>query len=102
MRADQVYAYCAHVVTLSAVTASLGRIVSHQAHGVGLAERPDLYSLAFFLGYLGVTMFALVRHALRAVATRKAPETFRTSFHALLAWASIAGSVVVVAVALGA
>ena len=102
VRAGRVYAYCAYVVTLSAVTASLGRIVSYQAHGVGFAERPDLYGLALFLGYLGVTTFALVRHALRAVATRKAPETFRTSFHALLAWACIAGSVAVVAVALGA
>ena len=100
--AGRVYAYCAYVVTLSAVTASLGRIVSYQVHGIGFAARPDLYGLALFLGYLGVTTFALVRHALRAVATRKAPETFRTPFHALLAWASVAGSVMIVAVALGA
>ena len=54
MWTSRVCAYCAYVVTLSAVTASVGRIVSYQAHGIGFAERPDLYGLTFFLGYLGV------------------------------------------------
>lgn len=44
VRAGRVYAYSAYVVTLSAVTASAWRIGSYAQQGVGLAERPDLYS----------------------------------------------------------
>ena len=55
-----------------------------------------------FLGYLGLVTFATVRQAMRVVATRRAPETLRTPFHEALGWASIAGSIVVIAVALGA
>ncbi len=101
VRAGRVYTYCAYVVTLSAVTASAGRVVSYQIQGIGLADRPDLYGFALFLGYLGVTTFATVRQALRVVATRRAPEMLRTPVHEALAWASIAGSVAVVAFALG-
>ncbi len=100
VQAGRVFAYCAYVVTLSAITASAGRIVSYQAQGLGVAEHPEPYGFALFLGYLGVATFATVRQALRVVATRRAPETLRTRFHAALAWASIAGSVTVVAFAL--
>ncbi|WP_419165187.1 hypothetical protein [Candidatus Palauibacter sp.] len=101
VRAGRVYTYCAYVVTLSAVTASAGRIVAYLSQGIGVAERPDLYGFPLFLGYLGVTTFAMVRQALRVVATRRAPETLRTPFHEALGWASIAGSVTVIAYALG-
>lgn len=100
VQAGRVYAYCAYVVTLSAVTVSAGRIVSYQVQGIGLAERPDLYGFALFLGYLGVVTFATVRQAMRVVATRRTPEKLRTPFHEGLAWASIAGSVIVIAYAL--
>ena len=101
VQAGRVYACCAYVVTLSAVTASAGRIVSYQVQGIGFAERPDLYGFALFLGYLGVVTFATVRQAMRVVATRRAPETLRTPFHEALGWASVAGSVAVIAFALG-
>ena len=101
VQAGRVYACCAYVVTLSAVTASAGRIVSYQVQGIGFAERPDLYGFALFLGYLGVVTFATVRQAMRVVATRRAPETLRTPFHEALGWASVAGSAAVVAFALG-
>ena len=100
VRAGSVYAYCAYVVTLSAVTVSAGRIVSYQVEGIGLADRPDLYGFALFLGYLGVVTFATVRQAMRVVATRRTPEKLRTPFHEALGWASIAGSVTVIAYAL--
>ena len=100
VRAGRVYAYCAYVVTLSAVTVSAGRIVSYQVQGIGFAERPDLYGFALFLGYLGVVTFATVRQAMRVVATRKTPEKLRTPFHEGLGWASIAGSVTIIAYAL--
>ena len=100
VQAGRVYAYCAYVVTLSAVTASAGRLVSYQSQGIGVADRPDLYGFALFLGYLGLTTFATVRQAMRVVATRRAPDTLRTPFHEALGWASIAGSVSVVVFAL--
>lgn len=100
VQAGRVYAYCAYVVTLSAVTVSAGRIVSYQIQGIGLAEQPDLYGFALFLGYLGVVTFATVRQAMRVVATRRTPEKLRTPFHEGLGWASIAGSVTVIAYAL--
>ena len=102
VQAGRVYTYSAYVVTLSAVTASAGRVVSYQVQGVGFADRPDLYGFALFLGYLGVVTFATVRQAIRVVATRRAPETLRTPLHEALGWASIAGSVAVIALALGA
>ena len=100
VRAGRVYAYAAYVVTLSAVVTSAGRIGSYAHQGVGLAERPDLYGMAIFLGYLGVVTFANVRQGVRVLATRRAPETLRTPFHLGLAWACIACSsgVVVLAV----
>ena len=101
VRAGLVYTWCAYVVTLSAIVLAAGRFASHLGQGIGVAERPDLYGLPLFLGYLGVTTFAAVRQAMRAVATRRVPETLRTPFHEVLAWASIAGSVTVIAFALG-
>jgi hypothetical protein len=100
--AGRVFTYCAYVVTVSAVTASAGRIVSFQMQGIGLADRPELYGFAVLLGYLGVATLATVRQAMRVVATRKAPERLRTPFHEALAWASMAGSVTVVAFAFAA
>ena len=102
VQAGSVYAYCAYIVTLSAVTASAGRIVSYQFQGIGVAERPDLYGFAVLLGYLGVVTFATVRQAMRVVATRRAPEKLRTPIHEALGWASMSGSVVVVAFAFAA
>ena len=100
VRAGRVYTYCAYVVTLSAVTAAAGRIAALLAQGLGPADRPDTYGFALFLGYLGVATFATVRHAIRVVETRKSPERLRTPVHEALAWASIAGSVAVIAFAL--
>ncbi len=101
VQAGRVFTCCAYVVTLSAVTASAGRIVSFQVQGIGFVDRPDLYGFALFLGYLGLVTFATVRQAMRVVATRRAPETLRTPLHEALGWASIAGSAAVIAFALG-
>ncbi len=99
VRAGRVYAYAAYIVTLSAVVASAGRIGSYVNQGVGFAERPDLYGMAVLLGYLGVVTFANVRHGIRVLATRRTPEALRTAFHMALAWACIACSSAVVALA---
>ena len=101
VRAGRVYVWSAYVVTLSAVVLAAGRVGFHLGEGIGVADRPDMYGFPLFLGYLGVTTFAAVRQAMRAVGTRRAPETLRTPFHEVLAWASIAGSVAVIAFALG-
>ena len=101
VRAGLVYTWCAYVVSVTAVVVAAGRIATHLSQGVGVTERPDLYGFPLFLGYLGVTTLAMVRQAMRVVATRPAPEELRTPFHEALAWASIAGSLVVIAFALG-
>lgn len=100
VRAGRVYAYAAYVVTLSAVTVSAWRIASYAHQGVGLSERPDLYGMAVFLGYLGVVTLANVRQGVRVLATRRAPETLRTPFHLGLAWACLACSAGVVVLAM--
>lgn len=102
VRAGRVYTCCAYVVTVSAVVVSAGRIVAYAARGIGPADQPEPYGFALFLGYLGVVTFAMVRHAVRAVETRKQPATLRTPFHEALARAAIAGSVTVIAFALAA
>ena len=101
VRAGRIFTYCAYVVTLSAVTASAGRLVSFQVLDIGFAEQPDLYGFQLFFGYLGMVTFVLVRHGMRVVATRRAPETLRTPVHEAVGWVSIAGSVAVIAFALG-
>ncbi len=100
VRAGRVYVYCAYVVTLSAVTAAAGRIVSYQVQGIRLADEPDLYGIFLFLGYLGLVTFATVRQGIRVLATRRAPETLRTPGHEALGWASMASSAAIIAFAL--
>ena len=100
VRAGRVYVYCAYVVTLSAVTASAGRIVSYRVQGIRLADQPDLYGVSLFLGYLGLVSFATVRQGMRVLATRRAPETLRTPVHEALAWASIGSSAALIGFAL--
>ncbi len=96
VRAGRVYAWCAYVVTLSAVTAAVGRIASYRYMGIGVAEQPGSYGFAVLLGYLGVVTFVMVRQGLRVLATRRAPEQLRTRAHEALAWTSISGSVIAV------
>lgn len=102
VRAGRVYTSCAYIVTASAVAVSAGRMAAYLAQGVSPADRPEPWGFALFLGYLGVVTFAMVRHAVRVVETRKEPAALRTPFHEALAWASIAGSAAVVAFALAA
>ena len=79
VQAGRVFTYCAYVVTLSAVTASAGRIVSFQVQGIGFADRPDLYGFGLFLGYLGLVTFATVRQAMRVVACSASRPPVTTS-----------------------
>ena len=96
VRAGRVYAWCAYVVTLSAVTAAVGRIASYRYMGIRVAEQPGSYGFAVLLGYLGVVTFVMVRQGLRVLATRRGPEQLRTPAHEALAWMSISGSVIAV------
>ena len=100
VRTGRVYAWCAYVVTASAVVAALGRIVSYRVQGIGLAEQPGSYGFAVLLGYLGVVTFVMVRQGMRVLATRRRPEELRTPVHEALAWASMIGSVVAIGFAL--
>ena len=95
-RFGAVYANCAYLVTGSAVIAATGRVVTYQSQGIAVADAPELYGFALFLGYLGGATFAAVRQSMRAVQTRHRPETLRTPFQLALAWFSIGGSVAVI------
>jgi len=95
-RFGAVYANCAYLVTESAVIAAVGRVVTYQSQGIAVADAPELYGFALFLGYLGVATFAAVRQSMRAVQTRHHPETLRTPVQLAPAWLSIGGSVAVI------
>lgn len=100
VRFGTIYAWCAYVVTSSAVLTSLGRILQYQLEGIAIGAQPERYGFAVFLGYLGLATFASVRHAVRVVETRKAPDRIKTPFHRGLGWTSIGASVVTIALAL--
>ena len=95
-QAGAVYAWCAYVVTLSAVVASGWRAASYAAQGLTIRDEPAAYGFALFLGYLGIATFAAVRQSIRAVQTRRNPTELRTPFHEGLAYAAITGSVMVI------
>lgn len=99
VRFGRIYAYCAYIVTLSAIATSIGRIAQYQQQGIAIADQPAAYGFAIFLGYLGITTFTSVHHAIRVVRTRRIPAQLRTPFHTSIAWISIIASLVVMAIA---
>ena len=96
VRAGGVFAWCAYVVTVSAVIMVAGRLGSYRYMGISVADQPESYGFSVLLGYLGVVTFVMVRQGMRVLATRKAPETLRTPLHEALAWASMSGSVIAI------
>lgn len=98
-RAGAVYAWCAYVVTVSAIVASSWRAAGYAAQGVTVRDEPEAYGFALFLGYLGISTLAAVRQSIRAVETRRSPADLRTPVHEALAYAAIASSVAVIAYA---
>lgn len=94
--AGRIFACCAYIVTVSAVIAVAGRLASYRYLGISVADQPETYGFSVLLGYLGVVTFAMVRQALRVLATRRAPEKLRTPAHEALAWMSMCSSVIVV------
>ncbi len=99
VRFGRIYTYCAYIVTLSAIAVSVGRIAQYQQQGISIVNEPARYGFAIFLGYLGITTFTSVRHAVRVVRTRKMPGQLRTPFHTSLAWTTIVASLVVIVAA---
>ena len=84
VRYGHVFAWCAYLVTLSAVVVSLARVIGYQLRGITVTEQPEAYGFALFLGYLGLATFASVRQSIRAVETRREPEQLKTPFHQTL------------------
>ena len=97
VRAGRVFAWCAYVVTVSAVIMVAARLGSYRYMGISVADQPESYGFSVLLGYLGVVTFVMVRQGMRVLATRRAPEKLRTPVHEALAWASMSSSVVAVA-----
>ena len=96
----KIFAFCAYFVAGSAMLTPPIRIGRALADGASITENPEGFGFLIFLAYLGLVTFALTRHAVQTVRTRRDPDSIRTPFHIALGIAPTAGSVVVVASAL--
>ncbi len=96
----KVFAVCAYAVAGSAMITPPLRIGGALAAGASLAENTASFGFLIFLFYLGTVAFALTRHAIQTVRTRRDPDAIRTPFHIALGILPAVGSVVVVAWAL--
>ena len=93
--AGRVFVWCAYAVTVSAVFSTVYFLTQILAAGISPADDPNVGFLVF-LAYLALVTFAGVRHGVVVARTKKDRAAAGTAFHRALAWASIAGSVVVV------
>ncbi len=93
----KVFAVCAYAVAGSAMITPPLRIGGALAAGASLAENTASFGFLIFLFYLGTVAFALTRHAIQTVRTRRDPDAIRTPFHIALGILPAIGSVVVVA-----
>ena len=96
----KIFAFCAYFVAGSAMVTPPIRIGRALSSGASVTENPEGFGFLIFLFYLGVVTFALTRHAVQTVRTRRDPDSIRTPFHMAVGIAPIVGSVVVVASAL--
>lgn len=96
VRFGKVFYWSAYAVTLTAMAVAIGRGLSYWLRDLSVAEAADDYAFAALLGYLGLVTFAIVRHGRRVVTTRRAPDALREPLGYALAWASIAGSLAAV------
>lgn len=100
VRFGKIYAWCATIVTVSAMVASVLRYFHYRGEGMAVAEHPAQYGFVLFLFYLSIVTLSSVRHGVRVIQTKKDAATIQTGFHTGLAYVSIAGSVAVIAYAL--
>lgn len=90
----RVFVWCGYAVTVSAVYACAFYLTGFIRRGVSPADDPN-FGFLVFLAYLAIVAFASIRHGVVVVRTKKDRDLADTVFHRLLAWGSIAGSLLV-------
>jgi hypothetical protein len=98
--AGRVFVWCAYVVTVSAVFSSVYYITLFVARGDSPGDDPN-FGFLVFLAYLALVTFAGVRHGVVVARTKEDRTAASTGLHRGLAWASILGSAIIVAFAIG-
>lgn len=68
--------------------------------GYSISVQPERFGFLFLLAYLAIVTYASIRQGARVVETKKAPATIATRGHLATGWASILGSVALLAFAL--
>ena len=96
----KIFALCAYVVAGSAMLTPPLRIGGALAGGASLTDDPQSFGFLIFLFYLGSVTFALTRHAVRTIRTKRDPDSIRTPAHLVVGIVPSLGSLVVVAWAL--
>ena len=96
--AGRVFVWCGYAVTVSAMYSCAYYLIVFTARGVSPADDPN-YAFLVFHAYLALVTFSSIRHGVVVARTKKDRAAARTLFHRSLAWASIAGSAVVIAFA---
>lgn len=99
IRFGTVFLWCVYGIAASAMVATTHEIVGALRAGGGPASDPAGFGFAVFLFYIALITLASGRHGYRVIETKKDPASIDTAGHRLLAYASMAGSVVTIAYA---
>ncbi len=100
VRFGRVFVWSAYIVLGGAAIALSVRLADLLMRDIGPAEEPTLYSFIAFLGYLTFVTFVIVRHGMGVLKHKRDPAALRTPLNALLAYASILASTLLIAYAL--
>ena len=78
IRFGKIFLWSAYVVLGSAFVSVLYRLSGLLSQGLGPDEKPGLFSIWLFLGYLAFVTFVTVRHAVGVLRTKTDPAALRT------------------------
>ena len=96
----KVFKYCAYIV-LAAAALSIGiRVPMALAEGVTPSTNPENFAFLVFLGYLTLVTFVGMRHGFLVLGFKGDLTQMNTPLNRLMAYASIAASVFVIAFAM--
>jgi hypothetical protein len=95
--AGRVFRVTAYLVSASAACAVSLRMLHHLQRGVGPGEAPSSWAALVFLAYLALITFVMVSHGIAVLDHKRDPRTLATPYRRLLAWASIGGSLFIIA-----
>jgi len=100
VRFGTVFLWCVYGIAASAMIATSHEIYGALRAGEGPATNPAGFGFAVFLFYIALITLASGRHGYRVIETKNDPPAINTTAHRLLAYASMAGSVITIAYAL--